>query len=257
MACFSEIRIVDRYVVVHETCQQIATKYPKTSAARSVTQTKVGTNPHAARVASEHCYYSDPMSQTCRKRKRRLPQWLRSHEQTPAISTALVQITPDGILNYSSVVLNDGLLLLELRDAIREGDSVRVIRCWKFMLLYWRHAGHTKYCLEAFQLLACVNATAISRIAHEVTWCRFVNSRGGAGNNIPVDLYMEHINRTLKDYLHGLGANIGENTIVQTSKSLRGLTNIADQFDRTSGIHASSIYHTCKSSHKDFKSHSR
>ena len=68
--------IVDRYVVVHETGQQIATKYPKTSAARSVTQTEVGTNPHAARVASEHCYYSDPMSQTCRKRKRRLPQWL-------------------------------------------------------------------------------------------------------------------------------------------------------------------------------------
>ena len=121
------------------------------------------------------------------------------------------------------------------------------------MLLYWRHAGHTTYCLETFQLLACVNATATSRIAHEVTWCRFVNSRGGAGNNIPVDLYMEHINCTLKDYLHHLGANIGENTIVQTSKSLRGLMNIADQFDRTSGIHASSIYHTCKSSHKDFK----
>ena len=91
--------IVDRYVVVHETCQQIATKYHKTSAARSVTQTEVGMNPHAACVASEHCYYSDPTSQTCRKRKRRLPQWLRSHEQTPAISTALVQIAPDGIFN--------------------------------------------------------------------------------------------------------------------------------------------------------------
>ena len=64
---------------------------------------------------------------------------------------------------------------------------------------------------------------------------------------------MEHINRTLKDYLHGLGANIRENTIVQTSKLLRGLMNIADQFDCTSGIHASSIYHTCKSSHKDCK----
>ena len=76
----------------------------------------------------------------------------------------------------------------------------------------WRHAGHTKYCLEAFRLLAGVNATATSRIAHEVMWCRFINSRGGAGNNISVDLHMEHINRTLKDYLLGLGANLGEKT---------------------------------------------
>lgn len=47
---------------------------------------------------------------------------------------------PDGI------GLNDRLLLIEIRDAIREGDGIRVLRCWKF---YWRH---TKYCLEAFRV---------------------------------------------------------------------------------------------------------
>ena len=123
---------VNRYVVVYETCQQIITKHPKTSAAQS--QRMVERNPHAARVASEHCY-SSPTSQTSSRRKRRLPQWLRSHEQTPAISTALIQI------DYSSAVLNDELLLLEQHDAICEGDGVRVLRCWKFMLLYWRPGG--------------------------------------------------------------------------------------------------------------------
>ena len=55
------------------------------------------------------------------------------------------------------------------------------------MMLYWRHAGHTKYALEAVHLLGAVNATATPRVAHELTWCRFVN-RGGVGNNLPVDL---------------------------------------------------------------------
>lgn len=113
-------------------------------------------------------------------------------------SIATRQSAPDGpgVFNYSSAVLNDGLLLLELRDSIREGDGVRVLRCWKFMLLYWRYAGHTKYCLEAFRLLGSVSATATPRIAHEIVWCRFINSRGGPGNNIhvPVDLFMEHLN---------------------------------------------------------------
>lgn len=30
---------------------------------------------------------------------------------------------------------------------------------------------------------------------------RFINVSGAAGNNIPTDLLMEHLNKTLKDYL--------------------------------------------------------
>ena len=82
------------------------------------------------------------------------------------------------------------------------------------MLLYWRYAGHTKYSLEVIYLLGAVKPTATPRLAHEITWCRFVNSRGGRENNIPVDLFMEHLNRTLKDYLLGLGANVSESTII-------------------------------------------
>ena len=31
--------------------------------------------------------------------------------------------SPDGVFNYASAVLNDGLLPLELRNAIYEGDG--------------------------------------------------------------------------------------------------------------------------------------
>ena len=177
----------------------------------------------------------------------------RSLAESPVISSYVRQKAPDGVFNYSSALLNDGLLLLELRDSIRQADGPRVLRCWKFMLLYWRYAGHTKYSLEVIHLLGAVKATATPCLAHEITWCRFVNSRGGSRNNIPVDLYMDHLNRTLKDYLLGLGANISESTIIQISRSLRKLMAVTTHLDSVCGIHKESIYHTCKDASTDLQ----
>lgn len=39
-----------------------------------------------------------------------------------------MQALPDGVFNYASAVLNDGLLLMELRDAIHEGDGETILR---------------------------------------------------------------------------------------------------------------------------------
>ena len=61
------------------------------------------------------------------------------------------------------------------------------------MLLYWRNARYTKYSYEAICRLNAV-ATSTPQLAHEVQWCQFVNTKGGLGNNIPVDLCMEHLN---------------------------------------------------------------
>lgn len=48
---------------------------------------------------------------------RKLPEWLTD---APTVSLSVKKV-PDGVFNYASAILNDGLLLLELRDAIREG----------------------------------------------------------------------------------------------------------------------------------------
>ena len=64
------------------------------------------------------------------KKKRRLPEYIAKHSDIPHVSVDQQQQAPDGVLNYSSAVLNDGLLMLELRDAIREGDGPRIIQCW-------------------------------------------------------------------------------------------------------------------------------
>ena len=239
-------RIIDCYVMVNE----LKTDANKTDTSETMEISASDSNPHVARIAAEHNYLSENATslQSIRRgpRKRKLPQWL---SDAPTASHAVKKRSPDGVFNYASAVLNDGLLLLEIRDAIREGDGPRVIRCWKFMLLHWRHAKHTKYSLEALHLLSAVNATATKRIAHELTWCRFINTRGVPGGNIPVDLFMEHLNRTLKDYLLGLGANVSEATIIQTT--LRNLMEVTSHFDKICGIHNDSMYHTSKRDEKD------
>ena len=106
---------------------------------------------------------------------------------------------------------------------------VRVMGCWKFMLLHWRHAKHSKYSLEALHLIAVINATATERIAHELIWYRFINTKGGPGVS----------------YLLGLCANVSEATIIQTSKVLHILMEVSSHFDTICSIHPESIYHTC------------
>ncbi len=95
---------------------------------------------------------------------------------------------------------------------VRDGD--RILPCWKFMLLYFRFAGKTKYAIEAFNMFTNVNAICSTRLAAQIKWSRVVNTRGGQGNSHPVDLYMEHLNRCLKDYIIGLnwGKCIGEDS---------------------------------------------
>ena len=133
---------------------------------------------------------------------------------------------------FTTTILNDGLLLLELWDAMHEGDGPQVLHCWMFCCSTSNMEGR----LETQHLFRAVNAIATPRVASELIWYRLVNSGGGAGNNLPVDLYMEHLNRTLKDYLHGLGANLSKPTIIKTSKSLRSLLEVCAQFDLISAV---------------------
>ena len=255
--------IVDQYVVVHELSYselgpvstdvsdpravQIAIEhsYVEDTTTCTVKSSRHLSNPHASRIASEHCNLKQsPKSPGKDKKTRKLPPWLRSLAESSVISSYVKQRAPDGVFNHSSAVLSDGILLLELQDAVRRGDGPRVLRCWKFMLLYWKYAGHTKYSLEVIHLLGAVKATATPRLAHEITWCRFVNSCGGPAN-IPMDLFMEHLNRTLKYYyLLGLGANISESTIIQISRSLCKMMAVTTHFDSVCGVHKECLPHT-------------
>lgn len=244
-------RLIDRYVIV----QRFTDLRPKDSVPRPLPEPvllALEQNPHAVRVLSEHAYIlTNSAESPATARKRLLPDWLTTLEDRPHPSQAVHDTAPDGVFDYACAILNDGLLLLEFRDAIHEGDGGRILRCWKLLMLYFRFAGHTKYALEAFLLTAKVSGVTSPRLQKQILWSRVVNSKGGSGRNIPIDLHMEHLNRLLKDVIIGLGANISESSIVSASRSLNALVSLTTSFDEQLGIHQESTHHTKRSSDKD------
>ena len=69
----------------------------------------------------------------------------------------------DDVFDYHCGFMNMALLFRNFRDAIREGDGDRIIKCIKMFLLHFKQdgSGSTKYALKAlyhmFQLLALLS----------------------------------------------------------------------------------------------------
>ena len=82
------------------------------------------------------------------------------------------------------------------------------------------------------------------RLAHQVKWNQFVNTRGKLGCNIPCDLEMEHRNREFKAHLATAGGNITSNTIVQTRKALNTLSSVCHHFDNSTNVAPSTVHHS-------------
>lgn len=59
----------------------------------------------------------------------------------------------DHVMAYAREVLSLGLLYMEYCDAIREGDGLRIVQCWKYMLLIFRVTNKRKYAIQAATLL--------------------------------------------------------------------------------------------------------
>ena len=158
----------------------------------------------------------------------------------------------DHVWEYACVVLSTALFMAEFKDAVKEGDGIRVDRVWKYLLLFFRSSGKTKYALEALYL-QFQKLTLSPRLQKQLLWSRFVNSRGGAGRNISCDLHMEHLNRALKTAMSGLGANVTKGSIARASKCLKVVTDVATNFDDAAGVPFVSEKHSEASYKHDLK----
>jgi L1 cell adhesion molecule like protein len=101
------------------------------------------------------------------------------------------------VLEYSCEMLSLGLLLLEFKDAVREGDGDRDLLVWKYFMLLFKATGRKNYAIEALTLLSQYHLTLPPSLAEQLKWSRFVNVHGIAGHNISCDLHMEHLNRSI------------------------------------------------------------
>lgn len=159
----------------------------------------------------------------------------------------------DKVNTYAKEMLSLGLLMSEFEDAIKEGDGLRVIRCWRFLLLIFKSAKRKNYAIEAFKLLMQYQVLLPPRCREQLLWSRFVNLKGKPGCNIPADLHNEHLNRVAKTALGGQSSNCTPKTIERTGKLLGTLVTICDKFDEDTKVHKCTSKHATSSFKKDLK----
>ena len=144
-----------------------------------------------------------------------------------------------------------GCFYMKFADAIKEGDGIRVHRCWKYLLPIFKTSGRKNYSIEVLQMLNQVEFTLTEKESSELLWNRSVNTHSIEGRNIPCGLHMEHMNHLCKDALYGLQANKTASAIVRVGKSQGPLSHLLEQFDKENGVIVPTGAHHKPSFNKD------
>ena len=125
----------------------------------------------------------------------------------------------DDVFNYNCSLLTDCFLFYNFLDAIKEGYGVRVMRQYKYLVLYCKADGSssTKYALECLYQFFQIYASLSPRDSERFIWNRFVNNSGKRGSNKPLDEDTEHSNNFIKHGIKNLGPNVTEKAVQRLS----------------------------------------
>ena len=187
------------------------------------------------------------------KRKSRDTHEVEAHNLQPDPPTPPPVPTKDHKKEHTVSRLSFGFFLLSLRDAVREGDGERVLRLYKVALMILKAHNHSQYAYSTFLLSVQVGFTLPPNLAHSVTWNRFWSSKNSRGNNISLDLHLEHLNNFLKSFLKGLGANLTEPSAARISRSIGVLKQMLQTTDIEIGVAKQSGRHRTPDQKKDIR----
>ena len=156
----------------------------------------------------------------------------------------------DDMYNYQRALLEYGMVIINFLDAISEGDGARLLRNWKFLLLYFQHdTDSQKYSLEALYLMFQVYALLSPKAAHNLIWNRFSKWKHSRGGNIPLDLALEFLNRIFKGAVKKLGPNANPKSIRRICNAMNVTKKLTENFDNsmmTSSVEANFQTLTCE-----------
>ena len=159
----------------------------------------------------------------------------------------------DHVMAYAKEVLSLGSLYMEFCDAIREGDCLRILRSWRYMLLVFEVTRKNKYAVQASTLLLQNHFIFTERMRQQLLHSRTINVHGRPGRNIPIDLHMEHLNRELKEGMQHLSSNVNAASVIRIGKALRKLIDFRDNYDKCTNVSKLTGHHTPRSKNKDLQ----
>ena len=137
------------------------------------------------------------------------------------------------MFNYNAAILSEGLFFLNFLDAVSEGDGMRIIRQYKYLMLLCKadDPHSVKYALERLYQLILTNSLS-EKEAEIFVWNRTVNNHGGRGNNTLHDLEVEHSNNFNKQGYGNLRVNLTEKAVTricQAEKPIKAVIGMVDK----------------------------
>ena len=165
------------------------------------------------------------------------------------IDSKFTEDNKDDMLAYQKALLEYSMLVLNFWNAIAEGDGERILRCWRFFLMYLKHQGGSAT-KEALYLIFQVYALLSPQAAHCFIWNRGVKIRI-SGVNIPLDLCLEFFNKTMKEAIKKLGPSAAQRSLDRISHSLGVTTDLMKVFDSSLSVFKRSGKHIKKSAAND------
>ena len=135
--------------------------------------------------------------------------------------------------NYNCALLTDCFLFFNFLDAIKEGDGARIMRQYKYIMLYCKANGShsTKYALECLYQFSVVLGLLSQRDSERFVWNPPDNNTGKKGDNIPLDEDTEHDNYAIKQSIRNLGPNVTENAVQRISYARSPTASILGNLD--------------------------
>lgn len=138
----------------------------------------------------------------------------------------------DDLYNYVNNYLQWYFVIMQLQDAIHEGDITRTNVVLKTMTpFFYSHSVLSKYFTECIDYILKTEIILPPSLSLQVRAGSFVNIHGGMGKNKAADMHKENEVKLLKDLIRGLGANKTEKSIIAMSKAAPVISSIANNFD--------------------------
>lgn len=180
-----------------------------------------------------------------------LKNHIRSKHSDQQTETPTTTQDQDAVFNYSCGALSLCLIARDFSDARKHGDGERIIRLYKFLMLYFKLAGKTKYAYYSLHLLAQTHCLLSPRLSHQLIWNRFVNISGAVNSNIEMDREMEFHNRVLKDECRGFRGKVTVSSVHRLGRAAQSIEEILKITDKEGGVKSTSGKHTRKDTKND------
>ncbi|XP_052807443.1 uncharacterized protein LOC128236553 [Mya arenaria] len=160
----------------------------------------------------------------------------------------------DDLLNYVKNFLQWFFIIVQMKDAVREGDVKRISIVLKNMIpFFYSHSRLSKYLTECIDYILKTEHTLSPYMSLKVQAGSVVNPKGRPGKNKAADIQKENEVKLLKTLIRSLGANKTEKSIVAITKAAPEIFRITENFESMIKLKAVKSSHKAKSMADDIQ----